>query len=359
MTENADQRTAASSPEAYDPLVATGFLCLGAKMLAEDDPMKMQMDIVDEQVDTIGRAFMGLTLGCARCHAHKFDPIPTEDYYSLAGIFKSTRTMENFSVVARWQERPLASPDVLKAHQQHSQKIQDQQAEITRLVDRANQNLLREARAHAGDYLAAAAVQREWSEFLQEAKPIGADSAAVVERMARIIEAENYSRGNALKQTTGYGEGIGVILNKGELPNFAEYDVPMEYAGVFQVELRYAAASARPIKLLINGEPVKGETAGKITGTWNPDTQTWEIVGLFPLESGKNTLRLECAGPFPHIDKLLAGAPFDLMVNLTDMQEHEHLNRQAVEAGVIPLADQRSGRLLAGFNGGENMILKV
>ena len=88
------------SPESpdrpFEGLVATGFLCLGAKMLAEDDPMKMQMDIIDEQVDTIGRAFLGLTLGCARCHDHKFDPIPTDDYYALAGIFKSTRTMTSF-----------------------------------------------------------------------------------------------------------------------------------------------------------------------------------------------------------------------------------------------------------------------
>src|SRR4029077_12261959 len=80
-------------------LVATGFLCIGPKMLAEDDPVKMQMDIIDEQIDTVGRTFLGLTLGCARCHDHKFDPIPTADYYSLAGIFKSTQTMDNFRVV--------------------------------------------------------------------------------------------------------------------------------------------------------------------------------------------------------------------------------------------------------------------
>jgi hypothetical protein len=70
-------------------LVATGFLSLGAKVLAEPDPKKMEMDIIDEQIDTLGRAFMGMTLGCARCHDHKFDPIPTEDYYALAAIFKA------------------------------------------------------------------------------------------------------------------------------------------------------------------------------------------------------------------------------------------------------------------------------
>jgi hypothetical protein len=48
------------------------------------------MDNIDEQIDTVGRAVLGLTLGCARCHDHKFDPIPTTDYYALAGIFHST-----------------------------------------------------------------------------------------------------------------------------------------------------------------------------------------------------------------------------------------------------------------------------
>ncbi|MEK6233728.1 MAG: DUF1549 domain-containing protein, partial [Planctomycetales bacterium] len=82
-------------------LIATGFLSLGPKVLAEVDEAKMEMDIVDEQVDVVGRAFMGLTLGCARCHDHKFDPIPTTDYYALAGVFKSTRSMEHFKKIAR------------------------------------------------------------------------------------------------------------------------------------------------------------------------------------------------------------------------------------------------------------------
>src|SRR5207253_7316469 len=58
-------------------LIATGFLSLGPKVLAEPDARKMEMDIVDEQVDTVSRAFLGLTLGYARCHDHKFDPLPT------------------------------------------------------------------------------------------------------------------------------------------------------------------------------------------------------------------------------------------------------------------------------------------
>jgi hypothetical protein len=71
-------------------LVATGFLELGPTNYEQQDKELLRMEVIDEQIDTVGRAFMGLTLGCARCHDHKFDPIPTRDYYALAGIFGST-----------------------------------------------------------------------------------------------------------------------------------------------------------------------------------------------------------------------------------------------------------------------------
>ena len=83
-----------TSPERNaELLTATGFLVLGPKVLAEGDETKLQMDIIDEQIDTIGKSFLGLALGCARCHDHKFDPISQADYYALAGILQSTRTM--------------------------------------------------------------------------------------------------------------------------------------------------------------------------------------------------------------------------------------------------------------------------
>ncbi len=79
-------------------------------MLACDDPDKMRRDIVDEQIDTTGRVFMGMTLGCARCHDHKFDPVSTEDYYGLAGIFLSTKTLTKYSVVAQYHQHDLTEP---------------------------------------------------------------------------------------------------------------------------------------------------------------------------------------------------------------------------------------------------------
>ena len=84
---------------------------VGPKMLTERDKEKMHLDIADEQLDTIGRAVMGLTLGCARCHDHKFDPVSAEDYYAMAGILHSTRTadrvlMNNVNVTG-WTNTPL------------------------------------------------------------------------------------------------------------------------------------------------------------------------------------------------------------------------------------------------------------
>ena len=79
------------TPQQHDEqMVATGFLAVGIKDLNERDSVKYQMDNVDEQIDTTSRAMLGITVGCARCHDHKFDPIPQADYYKWAGIFRST-----------------------------------------------------------------------------------------------------------------------------------------------------------------------------------------------------------------------------------------------------------------------------
>ncbi len=74
-----------------DALVATGMLAIADFVPGDVDKQQMIADYVNDQIDVVGRACLGLTLACARCHDHKFDPISTEDYYSLAGIFFSTR----------------------------------------------------------------------------------------------------------------------------------------------------------------------------------------------------------------------------------------------------------------------------
>jgi hypothetical protein len=75
-----------------EQLIATGFLAIGPKSLNERNPRQFCLDLADEQIDAMSQAILGMTIACARCHDHKFDPIPQRDYYALAGIFLSTAT---------------------------------------------------------------------------------------------------------------------------------------------------------------------------------------------------------------------------------------------------------------------------
>ena len=88
-----DLMDAKDSKDREEKLIATGLLALGSMDLNERDREQFQLDRIDDQLDTLGRATMGMTLGCARCHDHKFDPIAQKDYYAMAGIFASTTTL--------------------------------------------------------------------------------------------------------------------------------------------------------------------------------------------------------------------------------------------------------------------------
>lgn len=74
-------------------LTGTGFLALGSMALQESTSEQYALDRVDDQIDVTTRAFLGLTVACARCHDHKTDPIAQRDYYALAGIFYSSETL--------------------------------------------------------------------------------------------------------------------------------------------------------------------------------------------------------------------------------------------------------------------------
>lgn len=133
-TENQSERN--------ERLVATGVLSLGPKVLAEVDETKMEMDIVDEQIDTFGKAFLGLTLGCARCHDHKFDPVTAEDYYALAGIFKSSKTMDSFKKIAKWHEHEIPTEPQRIRKREYDKKIDGKNGAIAKLIKTANAALL-------------------------------------------------------------------------------------------------------------------------------------------------------------------------------------------------------------------------
>lgn len=74
-------------------LIATGYLALGPKSHNTRNPLQFATDVIDEQIDAVTQGMLGMTVACARCHDHKFDPFPTEDYYAFAGVLASTQTL--------------------------------------------------------------------------------------------------------------------------------------------------------------------------------------------------------------------------------------------------------------------------
>ncbi len=121
-----------NDPSQRDRLrIATGLLAVGSKSLNGGN---LQLDIVDDQIDVIGKAILGLTISCARCHDHKFDPIPAADYYALAGIFTSTETLYGGGVKRpKKANEKLAVYLVVGEHGQSSDQARHRQERISQL----------------------------------------------------------------------------------------------------------------------------------------------------------------------------------------------------------------------------------
>ena len=284
--------------ERNEHLIATGFLELGPKVLAEPDKDKMVMDIVDEQIDVATKSFIGLTVACARCHNHKFDPIPTRDYYALAGIFKSTKTMATLNTVAMWEEKSLVSESFKAETVAYTAKLDALKQAEQAVRRRGNDVLASDFTNRSDQYLIAG-----WLASRSSLHSL-ADSTQKF-AYKKIVEAENYNRSEGIaKDFDGYGKGIGVIHSVGA-PCSAEWDVDVQATGNYQVELRYASGEKRPVKLIVNGKVVRESTAGTVTGGFFPDAQKWEPQGVFPFVAGKNTIRIERPGDIPHFDKVL------------------------------------------------------
>ena len=160
--------------------VAASFLVLGNTNLEEQDKNQLGMDVVDEQLDTIGKAFLAQSLGCARCHDHKFDPIPTRDYYAMAGILRNVKTLEHANV-SMWIEKPLAVlPEKEAELQMHEKEVARLEAE------------LKAERGRQGSHVA------ELSTDLKQLKARGPkrETILAVEELAAIVETRVNIRGS-------------------------------------------------------------------------------------------------------------------------------------------------------------------
>ncbi|MGE3804528.1 MAG: DUF1553 domain-containing protein [Gemmataceae bacterium] len=102
-------------------LPALGFFAVGPVYYGD----RLKYDQIDDRIDTLSRTFLGLTVACARCHDHKFDPISTKDYYALAGVIASTD----------YVEAPLASAEVVAAHDRAQAAVKAREDELKKFLD--------------------------------------------------------------------------------------------------------------------------------------------------------------------------------------------------------------------------------
>jgi len=280
-----DLLPAEDDAERFARWTATGFLCLGPKMLAEQDKEKLVMDVVDEQLDVLARATLGLTVGCARCHDHKFDPIPQSDYYALAGILKSTSTLSDLDHVSRWRERELATPDELAAREAWEARRAQLASARAALEGEASSRAAEARRAELARYL------------------LAGHAAA---RAALFVEAEDFSRGNLHPDFERWGSSeCGIVHTTTGGEQFVEYDLAFARAGWLELQVRYASAEERPMRVSLDGARVAERALGASTGDFHVPGQRWETVARLAVRPGRNVLRLERASSVPHLDKLL------------------------------------------------------
>ena len=246
-----------NSTELSRRVTATGFLAIGTKILAEKDGVKKRADIIDEQIDAVSRSFMGISVSCARCHDHKFDPIPTADYYALAGIFHSTKI----------EDQSLNKPG-------DEQKEEKKKARLEAINNQLND------------------LEGKISEFI--------DAESIVQ-----WEAEKFIRGNVSVIAGNNENEATYISDPGSQENFAEYEVRIPNEGTYSVDFRYAAERSRPGSLIIDGDKDKViPVLAEVTGGWSSEHQRWNHEAYVHLDSGDHVLRVESKPLMSHLDRI-------------------------------------------------------
>ncbi|MEC9092333.1 MAG: DUF1553 domain-containing protein [Planctomycetota bacterium] len=235
-----DLLPAANYQERQQHLIATTFLTLGNTNLEDQDKDKLRMDVVDEQLSTIGRGFLGQTIGCARCHDHKFDPIPTVDYYALAGILRNTKTL-NHANVSKWIEAPLPqSPEIEANWRRHAKQVAGLKQQIAALKKKrpSSKTLL-------SKNLPGVVVDEE--------------QAQLTGKWQRSMFTKNYID-KGYQHDLNQAKGKKRALFKASLPN----------AGTYEVRLAYTPGSNRARKVPVTVFHADGQTSVKVDQTKSP-----------------------------------------------------------------------------------------
>ena len=258
-----------SAAERRRHLTATGFLALGATNYEEQDKQMLRMDIVDEQLDTIGKSFLGMTIGCARCHDHKFDPIPTRDYYALAGIFRSTRTLKNYTDnVAHWIDTALPL---------------DGEAEVATQASEKELAALKDDIAKLKDQLRSAGA---------DLRPKGSKALAKADLAGIVIDDADAMKVGDWKTSSRYkpyvGSGYSHDGDSGKGTKTISFAPKIPATGKFEVRVAYNAGPTRAEKVAVTVFHADGEDLVTI----NEHTESLEGMAFASL----GTFRFEDSG---------------------------------------------------------------
>jgi len=244
----------------HQQLTASTFLAVGNTNLEEQDKAQLEMDYVDEQLEVIGRAFLGQTIGCARCHDHKFDPIPTRDYYALAGILHASVAFEH-SNVSKWIEKPLP---LSESDESHYAALETQLVRIDDRMRKLNQ-----------------AADRKLAKDVRTIPVEELEGVVVDSRKAKLV--------GTWKESTHVGRfvGDGYIHdeNSDKGKKTATFE-PSELApGQYRVRLAYSASENRASNAMIRVSSADGETVVRVDQRINPPEEAiWVSLGEFRFE---------------------------------------------------------------------------
>lgn len=241
-----DLMSSDSVDQAREQLIATAFLAIGPHNYENQDKEQLRMDIVDEQIDVMGKVFLGMTLGCARCHDHKFDPIPHADYYALAGIFRSTDSLEPGNV-GSWVKTPLPLPP---------EEEDDRQQALTK-IDQLTKSV---------------------KELETEITKLQSDENAI-----EVDDAEAKLTGTWTPSTSIKGFTKEGYQHSSTLGDRAEYEVKVE-PGMYRVEIAYTASSNRATNARVDVQHAEGGSTKHVDQHTPPDGGRTASVGEYQFE---------------------------------------------------------------------------
>ncbi|MFV0446673.1 MAG: DUF1553 domain-containing protein [Planctomycetaceae bacterium] len=245
-----------------EQIIATGFLMIGPKMLSERDKDKLRMDIVDEQISSVGSAFLGMTLGCCRCHDHKFDPIPTNDYYALAGIFRSTQVLDGESqkYVSDFTRVDLPiEADHAAALERHSQRMKS--------IDKQ---------------LASARKKRD----ALKSKTASQQSLGVLVDDPQATKVGLWTSSTNVKPWVGAGYVHDDRLEKGE--KSITYTPDLKATGEYEVRFSFCYSSGRDTQVPVRIKHAAGESLVHVDQSREPPIdKLFVVLGRFPFDAGQ------------------------------------------------------------------------